>query len=46
MSFCNTKEFYIFPEKFELAQASAHCKSFGGQVAAPSNDEENKKSWI
>ena len=41
-NFCNKKEFYIFPEKVELARASAHCKSFGGQVAAPSDQEENE----
>ena len=27
-----------------MAQASAHCKSFGGQVAAPSDEEENEKA--
>ena len=40
-NFHNKNEFYIIPEKVELAQASAHCKSFEDQVASPSDEEEN-----
>jgi hypothetical protein len=41
--FCNKKEFYVSPQKVSLLQASTHCKSLGGQIAAPSNEEENDK---
>ena len=41
--FCIKKEFYVSPKKIERKEASDNCVSMGGQVAAPTNEEENIK---
>ena len=40
--FCDKKEYFVFPSEVLLLKASDHCLSMGGQVAAPSNEDENR----
>ena len=41
-NFCFKKEYFVFPSAVVLTKASDHCVSLGGQVAAPSNENENE----
>ena len=40
--FCDKKKFFVVPQDMDLKTAYKQCEAFGGQIAVPQNERENK----